>query len=381
VSKVPGPEYGLNEIIDALTQQVIEGRSENKYNPIRPSSSGKCERELGYEFMEFRGHMKYPREQNTSSTHRLLNFGHHVERHTIDEIYQAIKQSKTKIDIKYKQQTLSFFKLPDGSWLEGNMDLGIESDGWKIAVDVKSKGDKYSQFFKSSWDEFVEKLERTGAAQRFGDDAIFITDLVKFIDSEQDVWFNNNLYQLNFYLGSEFLRDRGYNLGAILQYNKNDSRLREIRFEFSQELFDRVKDKFTKVVSLVDRDKSAEGLNKDYTLGSSKCGFCPFKQQCWPENDALKEYFNTLPPKQWPKDLDRLPKEVQAELDPLFKQYLLLSDTPAEIEKLEEKIVGILDKNKVYKVRLESGQIYRVKRLKSGGAGGGERYVLRRDKL
>lgn len=381
MSNVPGPKYGLNEIIDALTQKTIESRNDYKYNPIRPSGSGKCERELGYEFMEYRGHATYEREQNTSSTHRLLNFGHHVERHTIDEIYQAIKQSTKKIDIKYKQQTLSFFKLPDGTFLEGNMDLGIESEDWKIAVDVKSKADKYSQFFKSSWDEFCEKLTKTGFAERFGDDAIYINDLEKFIDTQTDVWFNNNLYQLNFYLGSEFLQQRGYTLGAILQYNKNDSRLREIRFSYSQVVFDRVKDKFTRVMKAVDEEKSVESLSKDYVLGSSKCGFCSFKKQCYPEDDALKLYFKTLPPKAWPKDLDRLPKDAQDILTELFTQYHEADKVTSKRDLLEEKIVATLDKLGVYKIRLSDDLIYRVKRLKSGGKGDGERYVLRRDKL
>lgn len=380
MTNIPGPKYGLNEIIDALTQQSIESRSENKYNPIRPSGAGKCERELGHEFMEYRGHAKYQKEQNSSSVHRLLNLGHHVERHVIDEVYQAIKHAKTKIDIKYKQQALSFFKLPDGNFLEGNMDLAIESDGWKIAVDVKSKGDKYSQFYKSSWDEFCEKLVKTGFVTKFGDDALFITDLEKFINTQADVWFNNNLYQLNFYLGSEFLKERGYTLGAIIQYNKNDSRMREVRFEFSQAIFDRVKDKFVKVVSEVDTNKSVEGLNKDYVLGSSKCGFCPFRKQCYPEDDALKTYFKSLPPKQWAKDLDRLPSDVQQPLRELFEQYETSAATAGMLEKIEEKIVGVLEKAKVYKIRLDNSRVYRIKRLKSGGPGGGERYVLRRDK-
>lgn len=378
---IPGPQYGLNEIIDAFTQETIASRNENKYNPIRPSGAGKCERELGYEFMEFRGLANFSKEQNSSSVHRLLNLGHHVERHVIDEIYQSFKQSTKKISIKYKQQTLSFFRLPDGSWLEGSMDLAIESEDWKIAVDVKSKGDKYSQFYKSSWDEFCEKLIGTGFAVKFGNDAVFITDLEKFIDTESDVWFNNNLYQLNFYLGSDFLKQRGYELGAIVQYNKNDSRMREVRFKFNQAIFDRVKDKFNNVVSIVDRDKSAENLNKDYTLGSSKCGFCPFRKQCWPENDALKDYFATLPPKSWPKDLDRLPNDVQTILKPLFEEYLQMQNVPGLLENLEEKLVATLVKNKVFKIRLNDSHIYRVKRLKSGGPGGGERYVLRRDKL
>lgn len=382
MSNVPGPEYGLNEIVNALTSQLIETRNkDNKFNPIRPSSAGKCERELGYEMMEFRGHAKYEREQTSPSVHRLLNLGHHIERHVIDELYQAFKQSGKRIDIKYKQQVLSMYKLPDGSLLEGSMDLGIEMDGYKIAVDIKSKGDKYSSYFKSSWDEFCEKMVKSGYAVKFGEDAVFITDLEKFIDAEVDVFFNNNLYQLNKYLCSDFLRERGYNLGAILQSNKNDSRLREIRFEPNMALYNRVKDKFTKVITEVDTNKSVEGLRKDYTLGSSKCAFCSFRKDCWPENDALKAFFNELPAKQWPKDLDRLPGELQGQLVPLFEAFHSAQVQSDQLEEIERSIVKVLDNAKVYKIRLNESQIYRVKRLKSGGVAGKGQLVLRRDKV
>ncbi len=381
--QIPGPQYGLNEIIDAFTSESIEKRSKEgfKYNPLRPSSAGKCTKELGYEFMEYRGLAEYKKENKSPSVHRLLNLGNPIERHVIDEIYYAFKQSSKKISIKYKQQTLSFYKLPDGTFMEGSMDLGIEADDWKMVVDVKSKNDKYSQFHKSSWDEFSEKLTSTGHAVKFGDNAIFITDLEKFIDSEADVFFNNNLYQLNKYACSDFLIERGYTLASILQYNKNDSRLREVRFVPNRAVYERVKDKFTKVMEEVDINKSVENLPKDYALGSMKCGFCDFKKQCWPENDALKDYFAQLPKKQWPRDLDRLPAAVQAELVPLFDEYHMLSTLPEKLEKIEEKIVSTLYKNQVFKIRLNQDQIYMVKRLKSGGKGDGERMVLRRGKL
>lgn len=377
--EIPGPKFGLNEIIDTFTQDVM-AKNDKKWSPIRPSSAGKCERELGYEQMEYRGFADYPKEQKSSSVHRLLNFGHSVERHVIDEMYKAFAQSPDPIKIAYKQQMLSFFRLPDGTLLEGSSDLGIESKDWKILVDVKSKGDKYSQFYKSSWDEFVEKLEATGFAKAFGSDAVYITDLEKFLGAGFDPFFCNNLYQLNFYARNSFFVERGYNLASIVQLNKNDSRLREIRFTPSQEVYERTKTKFEKVMSVIDLDKNPEALEKEYVLGSSKCGFCSFRKQCWPEDDALKAFFKQLPAKQWPKDLDRLPSNVQEELRGLFDQYHSTETAGRALENIEQSIVKVLDKNKIYKIRLSESQIYRVKRLKSGGANKGDRMVLRRDK-
>lgn len=381
--KIPGPSMGLNEIINALTQQLIQDRADtpSKYNPLRPSSAGKCERELGYEFMQFRGLAKYETENNSADTHRLLNLGNAVERQLFYDMSDAFKKAPAPVEIKYKQQTLSFFQFHDGTWLEGNIDGVIQTDQWKIVIDIKSKGDKYSQFYKSSWDEFVEKLENTGFAKKFGEDAVFITDLARFIETEKDVFFNNNLYQLNFYACNPFLKERGINLASIVQYNKNDSRIREIRFVPSEVVYEKTKAKFLRVAATVDQEKSVQNLNKEYVLGSQKCGFCPFKKECWPENDALKAYFKELPAKQWPKDLDRLPKDLQETLTPLFKEYHELLLNGSHIDKIELDIVKILDKAKVYKIRLNKDQIYRVRRLKSGGKGDGERMVLRRDKL
>lgn len=373
---------GLNEIIDTLTHQLISERAEkpSKYNPLRPSSAGKCTRELGYEFMQFRGFAKYQTELNSPDVHRLLNLGNAIERQLFWDMGDAFKFAPKPIDIKYKQQTLSFFEFKDGTRMEGNIDGVIQTDQWKILIDIKSKGDKYSQFYKSSWDEFIEKLAGTGHVVKFGDDAVYITDLEKFITTEKDVFFNNNLYQLNFYACNEFMRERGINLCAIVQYNKNDSRIREIRFSPSENLFEKTKSKFMAVQEIVDELKSPETLTKDYVLGSQKCGFCSFRKECWPDDDAMKLYFKELPPKQWPKDMNRLQPQVQAELIPLFEQYRSIEAANSNLDKVEENIVKVLDKARVFKIRLEDGTMYRMKRLKSGGPGNGERLVLRRDK-
>ncbi len=383
MSNIPGPSMGLNEIIDALTHQMLTERASqpSKYNPLRPSSAGKCTRELAYEFMQHRGFAKYQTELNPPDVHRLLNLGNAIERQLFWDMGDAFKMAPKPIEVKYKQQTLSFFQFKDGTRMEGNIDGVIQTDQWKILIDVKSKGDKYSQFYKSSWDEFIEKLVSTGFAEKFGDDAVYITDLEAFIKTEKDVFFNNNLYQLNFYACNEFMKERGINLCAIVQYNKNDSRIREIRFSPSESLFEKTKAKFMSVQETVDADKSPENLPKDYVLGSQKCGFCSFRKECWPENDAMKAYFKELPPKQWPRDMNRLPQATQDELNPLFQQYEETNGTAGQLDKIEQDIVKVLDKAKVYKIRLDNGLIYRTKRLKSGGPGDGPRIVLRRDKL
>jgi hypothetical protein len=375
-TKIPGPDVGINQIVDAFTYKVMEERNKGpKFQPLRPSSAGKCEMELGYEYLEYKGLAEFPAESKEPSVHRLLNLGDPIEYHANREMEQAFKLMSTPIQLKYKRLEHS------NQMIEGKIDLWLESPDWRCLADWKSKGDKYSRFFKSSWDEFIEKVTKTGHAVQFGEGAVFITDLEKFIDSHVDVFFNNNLYQLNSYAHSDFIMERQPTFCSILQYNKNDSRIREVRFIPSQVVFDRVKNKFNKVAKTVDETKSVEGLNKEYVLGSQKCGFCRFNKECYPADDALKAHFKTYPHKNWPKDIDRLPKKDQEELLILFSQYLELADIPANIERLEEKIISKLDTLRISKVRLPSGLIYETQRLKTGGPKNGPRTVLRRGKL
>lgn len=382
MSKIPGPEMGINEIMDAFTMKIVESRSQdNRWMPLRPSSAGKCEKELGYEFMEFRGHATYPKELNPPDVHRLLDLGSSIEYHANRQMRSAFEKSTKPIRMKYKQQSVTICRLADGTLIEGSIDLWIETSDWRCMADWKSKSDKYSQFYKSSWEEFIEKLVSTGHAEKFGEDAVFITDLAKFLATNKDAFFNNNLYQLNTYACTDFARERNLTFCSILQYNKNDSRIREIRFLPDEVVAANVVQKFQRVALTVDAEKSASNLRKDYVLGSQKCGFCSYRKECWPEEDALKAYFRDLPPKQWPKDLDRLPTVVQEEVKPLFDEYHAVGLAQARLDVLELKIVEALNKAKVYKIRITPEQIYRVKRLKTGGPGGGERMVLRRDKL
>ncbi len=373
---LPGPKMGLNEIIDAFTMQITEERNAgpNKYSPLRPSAAGNCERELGYQYMEHSGLAKYEKELTPPAVSRLLNLGGNIEYHANNEMRQAFAKMQVPIQMKYKQQVVTICTLDSGKIIEGSIDLWLETPEWRCLADWKSKGDKYSAWHKSSWDDFVEKLVATGFARSFGEDAVFITDLEKFLDSRADVFFNNNLYQLNLYACTDFARERKLDFCSIFQYNKNDSRIREVRFLPSEAVAKKTQDKFKRVANAIEKDKSPENLTKEYILGSLKCAFCSFKKQCWPEDDALKTYFRTLPPKQWAKDMDRLDRDVQASLEPLFDSLEALNVTIKEQEKAEEKICSILDNIKVYKVKLRSGKVYRMKRLKDG-------YVIRRDKI
>lgn len=383
--KVLGPSVGYVEMLNYYTQEIIDEKAKapSKYSPLRPSAAGKCTRELGFEQMEYRGYASYEKTPNTPEVHRLLDFGYAVENHVLYQMQAAFKRMPKPIEIKYKQHTLSFFKLPDGTRVEGNIDMVLVSEKWKVVADVKSKKDKFSAFYKSSWEELSDKLVRMASVHKFGEESYWVEDLKQFIEELDDAYFAMNFMQLNLYFHDEhhFLREKGVDHAAIFQFNKNDSRMREIRFKPCDKLYEEVKAKFESVQKVIDETKDPMNLPADFALGSSKCGFCNFRKKCYPDTDAMKDHFKTYPPKRWPKDLNRLDRELQDQLYPLFKVYSNLVKGSDELEKIERKIVNILDNAKINKIRLSDDEIFEVKQLKSGGPAGGPRAVLRRSKL
>lgn len=381
MSNRPGPKHGLNEIIDVLTQQLIDKRDAegSVYNPLRPSGAGRCERELGFAYSEFKGYAKYEKTPNTPDVHRLLNFGHHVERHLIEEMRNAFRLSPKPIQIKYQQQTLTFFTLHDGTIIEGNIDAVILAESWKALIDVKSKKDKFSSYFKTSWEEFREVFLKLPYTEEIGEGSFYITDTFNFVRNSNDAFLNANIYQTALYGGHPFIQERGIDFVSLLYYNKNTSELREIRFKPDQRVSNYIENKFKKVAEVVDKTKDPMQLDREYQLGSAKCAFCPFSKQCWENDDALKIHFKGLPPKRWPKDTNRL--NAGTEIETLFEEYLKVQAVSEKQTGIEQQILSVLDKERVDKVRLKSGQIFEVKTLKSGGVGGGARKVIRRGKL
>lgn len=385
---VLGPKTSYVEILNHFTQAELTDKAKEpkRYNPLRPSSAGKDPRELAYEFMEYRGYAQYDAEVMDPQTHRLLDLGGVIEKHLLYHLKQAFQKAGGDMEIRYQQQTLSFFRLPDGSLVEGNCDAVFLPKSKKFGgciADVKSKKDKFSMFYKTAWEELSAKLSGMKSVQCFGEESFWVEDVDAFIEELDDYFFAMNFYQLNMYFFDEhqFLRSRGIDHACILQYSKNDSRLREIRFKPSESIYQKVKDKFCMVQKIVDETKDPTQVPRENVLGSAAVAFSKYKKIDWPEDDALKAFFNTLPAKQWPKDLDRLPAKEANALKDLFAKYKTALEYQEKLEGIEQKIVGILDSLKVFKVRFDEDNIYQMKRLKSGGVGGGERLVLRRGKL
>ncbi len=376
-----GPPVGYIDLLnhgtaENLAREKAEGKFYNK-SPIRPSSAGKCARELYYETMQYSGRAQYETEPTSPELHRLFSLGHTIESHLIKQIESNLEM----VEVRYRQQCLSFFRIEAekdkalSQWLEGSMDLCLWSKEWKCAIDVKSKKDKHSSYHGSKWDEESEKYSKMKSVRVICEPGVdnrgkekqpcsfWVEDLDAFLDELNDPYFAANFLQLNLYCNSEFLKSRGVDHAAIIQYNKNDSRLREVRFKPSVKLYNQVRAKFEGVIQAVDLNKP-ELAPKDYMLGSMKCAFCPFKAQCWNEN-TLRAWFKTFGEKKWPTDLDRLPEDIAQQLVALFSDFTNLETVEKDKARVEETITKLLVANEVSKLRLPDGNVYEAVHLKS----------------
>lgn len=368
----PGPTEGYVEMLD---EALVAGDQENqlKYrrekNPLRPSSSGECERKLAHMYREYLGLDPVTVEVRDAALVRLLDLGHWIESHILR---QYRKVTGLNADV-YNQQVVGVVEYEDGTITEGQIDMCFRVDGedYLCVADAKSKKDKFSSFHRSSWDETAEAYAKMKSVEMVSDKFFYIPDLDAFLDELKDPFFAMNFYQLNGYIHSEFLQRRNADHGSIIQYNKNDSRMREFRFVPSKAAHQYVVDKYQNVKDLAPKD--VQLTLKEFTHGSVKCAFCAYAPKCWPGINSKQEYFDTFPKKKWPTDTAKL-GEVGETLEELFESYKMADEMTALKVEAEREICGQLDLHKIQKVRLADGSIYELKQLKTG-------LVVRRSKL
>ncbi len=286
-----GPEVGYVDLIDnaLLERQAKEQSQPSQWNPLRPSAAGKCARALAYEFHEYRGKAVYEKEVRKPSIIRLLNLGHSIEYHML-----RMMGDVEFFKVKYKQQVLTFFPISETERIEGSIDFVIYAPQHRAVGDVKSKGDKFYQYKKTKWDMEITKLKNMASVQTLSSQAFWVEDLKAFLEELDDPFFADNFLQLNLYACNSFMQERGIDHAFILRYNKNDSRVMEVRFKPSPELAAYVEKKFTRIAQTIDTDQSPEEIEKEFDLGSIRCAFCQFASKCHPGADALKAFFATF---------------------------------------------------------------------------------------
>lgn len=371
---IPGPSVSFVELLDAAINTDQAKEKENEFFPLRPSSAGHCARKLAYDLNEFYGNAKYKKDPMDPSVVRLLSLGHGVE-FSVFRHFDLCKEFK----VRYKQQVVTLFRLDpiDGSndmerMVEGSIDAVFVAPEWSAVVDIKSAKDKFSAAYQSKWDETLALYDSLQSLEKISDNGWWAENLSEFLNEVNDVFLADNFLQLNAYLYSSFCVERNIEFGSIIKYCKNDSRMYEIRFRKSPELFEYVRNKYNAVNYVIRKYKEPERITKEYVLGSMRCAFCQYKSTCW-EEDALKAYFKTFPKKQWPTDTDRMGESGQ-ELERLLFIYQEFERLDKKRDTIEQAVVKIMLEEKVDKIKLANKDVYMIKSLKDG-------IVLRRTKL
>jgi len=369
------PDLSYCDILNLATDEAMAEDAKKKRNPIRPSGAGGCTRELAYKLMEFTGQAHYGDKPISAELNRIFSAGHALE---YDIIKQFRKHTSDIFQVRYTQQSLWFEKI---LWptredlhmtLEGSNDLVFWSDEWKCVVDIKTKKDKFSSWMKTQWDELTLKLSEMKTVQVIGDTQVgfWVEDIEAFLVELDDPFFGANFVQLNLYATNEEFVKREIDHACIIQYNKNDQRLREIRFLPSLALAEKTKAKFHMALLAADQG-DPEIAPRDYMLGSIKCAFCDFKGMCWPtptdpSEDPLKLYFKNLPKKYWAKKLEDFDDELQADLRKAYEAYRVAESSTKELKSAETELARLmLQEANTWKLKFDDGIVLQAKELKT----------------
>lgn len=290
-----GPKRGYTDMLDdALDAQgAKEKEGKRAYNPLRPSSAGKCARKLAYELAEYRLGWKYEVEPLKARTLRIFRLGHAIEYETIKDFRKI-----PGFQVKYCQQVVDSFVIERGSpelptqKLEGSVDWVLWSDEHKVVMDAKSRRDKFFGQYMTEWKAETSKLKKFESTQVISATAIWIDNLDAFLaELEPGDTLADNLYQLNIYACSDFCTSRGIDHAVILRYNKNTSEEFEIRFRPSLTVLAVTHEKFNRISIAVDAEK-LEDVAQEFQLGSFACAFCDYAKFCRPGVDTKQAFFN-----------------------------------------------------------------------------------------
>ncbi len=382
-TKIPGPTKGLTDILDERIVESLAKRT-SKWFPLRPSNAGKCARALAYDLMDYRGFDKYDVRRIEPALDRLFSLGNSVEWHVLRYFGDHCKEDMRMLK---NQQRVMLFQLkpiksgdPEdkaGRWVEGAVDAYFYSPEWRGLIDVKSQKDRHDSAFKTKWDWSTGKYDELESLEKISETAWYAEDLEAFLEEVNDIWLADNFWQLNAYcFDIGYFKAKKLDFGSIIKYNKNDSRMYEIRFKPSKKMFDRLQVKYNAIQQAVAK-KKPELVRKEYTFGSMRCSFCPYSERCHGKPGALQAWYKTLPAKRWPVDLDKL--DGGQGIEDMCQKFLTLSRNEEFKKKLEQDIVLAVSEQKhrgkpVLKIRLTSGEIFDIKVLKNST-------VLRRGKL
>jgi hypothetical protein len=289
-----GPPVGYVDMLDASLRAKAkrEATSPSEYNPLRPSSAGQCARRLAYEYNDYVKGIRTEAEEKEPEIMRLLDFGSSVEYHgirlfkqmSIEAVREAFPEltDLKALSVRYTQQVVTICELGPDARVEGSMDLCFISEKYRAILDFKSKKVKGRGMGRDDWQETTTKLARMNSVKKVSDTLLYIDDIAAFMAEDEDpfgVFLHDNIYQVNAYATTDFIKSRGIDHASLLFYSKNDSRMREIRFRPSEEVAEYVKLKYKVVYDNV-MAGTVEAVPQEAALGSARCGFCPWTKQC-----------------------------------------------------------------------------------------------------
>ena len=374
MSRLLGPEVSFVDLIDHGIMEQQEKENADRVNgiksfPLRPSSAGHCSRKLALELEEYKGIRFHNKPILPANVVRLFALGHKVEDAVINSLVRH-----SGFDIRYRQQVVDMFRLETGELIEGSIDLVLMSKEYKCVADVKSKKDKWSQGFKSGWDELLDNLTHFSTVEKISDTGFYVDNLSEFLDELGHDFMADNFYQLNLYANTQFCKERNINFASLLYYSKNTSDMFEVRFRPCEKTFKETERKYNNVAKIVQEGK-VDSMECEFPIGTMRHAFCDcHKLRPYLPEDPTTFYFATLPPKKWPTDSYKF--KAAKDLETFYKAYKQGLEEVEAFEKAEQAIVQILTNEKKQKVRFKDGAIYEAKYLKTK-----DKFELRRSKL
>lgn len=370
---IPGPVVGITDLINyAVVEQAEKEETKLKQgvaekSPFRPSSAGECERALAYKGIEYLGKNYYEKKIPEANVQLIFALGHAIEAMLL-KVFEKVEY----FQVKYTQQVLSFFPLKSGDvkldqLVEGSNDLCLVGtfDKWRGIVDVKSKATGIGTYKRTKWEELDDKLRKMKSVKEISPTSYWIESPEDFIKELNDPFMAMNVWQLNLYAMSEFMRERGFDFCSLLYFSKDNSFMREIRFKPSINLYHKVEARFQSAAKAAAQNNPMLA-KQEFLLGSTKCAYCPYVKHCWgvDEQVALKESYKNNPKKVWPLDLDR--NEAFYDMAYTVAEYFETDDMVHTRKELESEIMKFMLEQNVDKIQTIVAGIKVVYELRKG---------------
>lgn len=358
----------ITKLVDDGIVKEVEKEIEN-YNtkvpdryPLSPSGIGKCALALARNLAHYHGIAKYPRNVAAlpPRLYRIFQRGNLLEDALIADF-----EKYTHLKLKLKQQRVHLFDVhadvieSDGARInrpqpiEGDIDglVVCEQSGFRILVDFKSKGVRYSQGFSDSFSEMLAEMVQTGLVEDRGNNLYFVSDIKALVDVwSADDFFMDYMLQLNSYAFSDWFKRTGLHGVSLYYENKNTCANYEVRWVPDVRLFDYARDKFQYIYSTT-FTSGPEAVQREFNAGSTKCYLCDYNELC---NGRFE------------KNVQRIGSNAQElGLADAYEEYKKCLNSERVKEKLETKILSTMEQKDLTVITMPDGLRYERKFLKT----------------